>query len=285
MKTPLTYYGGKQGLADQIIQLFPPHRIYVEPFAGGAAVLFAKPPAERETLNDLDGEVMRFWRVVRDRPDELAAAVATTPYSRTEWRDAGLPAGDDVEDARRFLTRIDQSFSRSRESWSVPCIGRGRGRWQPGTWENLPPKILRAVQRLQGVALENSDALKVIERWDVPGSLIYCDPPYTGPLRTQPHKGYEHDDPDLWDPLVEQLLEVEHADVIVSGYPCEQSEVLEAMGWARRDLRMRRTVQARDGSALPLAPETVWMSPGIEAHESMTLIGAAALSNDQEAGQ
>ena len=68
MRTPLTYYGGKQKLARQIVALMPAHRVYLEPFAGGAAVLFAKPRAERETLNDLDGDIVRFWRAVRERP-------------------------------------------------------------------------------------------------------------------------------------------------------------------------------------------------------------------------
>jgi len=270
VRTPLTYYGGKQGMAEQIVQLFPAHRIYVEPFAGGAAVLFAKEPAERETLNDLDGDVMRFWKVIRERPEELAEAVATTPYSRAEWKASDQPAEDDVEAARRFLARIDQSFSRSRESWSVPC---GRGRWQPGTWRNLPPKILAAATRLQGVALESTDAIDVIARWDVEDCLIYCDPPYAGPSRTQPHKGYRHDDPDIWTRLVDQLLTVENAAVVLSGYPCEESVRLEDAGWTRRDLRRRRTVQAREGGTLPFAPEAVWLSPGIEAHGPLSLLG------------
>jgi hypothetical protein len=83
-RTPLTYYGGKQALSRQIVPLMPSHRLYLEPFAGGAAVLFAKPRAERETLNDLDGTIMRFWRVLRDRPDDLAEAVAATPYGNNQ---------------------------------------------------------------------------------------------------------------------------------------------------------------------------------------------------------
>ncbi len=147
MRTPLTYYGGKQLLAAQIVPLMPASRVYIEPFAGGAAVLFAKPRVERETLNDKDGWIMRFWRALRERPDELAAAVAATPYSRADWkaaeavRKSGVLPDDDVEAARLLLVDIDQSFSRSRSSWSVPCIGEGRGRWQPGTWDNLPPKL------------------------------------------------------------------------------------------------------------------------------------------------
>lgn len=262
LRTPLTYYGGKQRLARQIVPLMPEHRSYLEPFAGGAAVLFAKPPAERETLNDLDGTIVRFWRVLRDRPDELAAAVAATPYSRAEWQASREDTDDDLEAARRLLVEVDQSFSRSRESWSIPCIGQGRGRWQPGSWANLPPKIVAAATRLQGVALEHRDALELLPRWDKPDALIYCDPPYTGPRRTEPGKGYRVESDDLWPSLVDALLELRHAQVILSGYPCSEADRL---GWRRVALSMRRTVQSRDGDRLPHAPEVVWLSPTVPA--------------------
>lgn len=261
MRTPLTYYGGKQRLSAQIVPLMPPHRVYLEAFAGGAAVLFAKPRVERETVNDLDGQIMRFWRVIRDRPDELAEAVASTPYSRAEWRESRDGAtDDDIEAARRLLVNVDQSFSRSRESWSIPCIGDGRGRWQPGSWENLPPKILAAATRLQGVALEARDALELIPRWDRADAVIYCDPPYAGAHRTEPTKGYAVEPEGLWDGLVDVLSDIRHAAVILSGYPCEEAERLD---WRKVPLQMKRTVQARDGGELADAPEYVWLSPAI----------------------
>ena len=284
-RTPLTYYGGKQRLAAQIAALLPPHRVYLEPFAGGAAVLFAKPRAERETLNDLDGTVVRFWRALRDRPDELAAAVGNTPYSREEWRSAAAAeAEDDVEAARLLVVEIDQSFSRSRESWSPPTVGSSRGRWQPDTWRNLPPKLLAAAERLQGVALEHGDALELIARWDVPGCVIYCDPPYAGSHRLAPGHGYrvegeERGGPytqgsveELWDSLVGVLAKLEHAAVALSGYPCEQAERL---GWTEVRMRSRRTVQARPGNELELAPECVWLSPAAEQSQQALDFGAA----------
>ncbi len=263
MRTPLTYYGGKQALARQIVPLMPAHRVYLEPFAGGAAMLFAKPRCDRETLNDADDTIMRFWRALRDRPDELAAAVAATPYGRSEWRASrDEDASDDVEAARRLLVNVDQSFSRSRQGWSVPCLGDGRGRWQPGSWENLPPKLLAAAERLQGVALEHGDALSLIPKWDRDDAVVYCDPPYAGPLRTAPTKGYRvDDDGSLWPGLVDVLLGIEHAAVILSGYPCEQAERLD--GWRMVPLTMKRTVQSRAGGTLAAAPEVVWLSPAV----------------------
>jgi len=110
----------------------PAHRVYLEPFAGGAALLFAKPCASREVLNDLDGRVMRFWRTLREHPEELARAVALTPYSRREWEqcrvllDGGVEIADDVEAARQFVVWVDQSFSREGTGWSPPSIDHSR---------------------------------------------------------------------------------------------------------------------------------------------------------------
>ncbi len=252
MRTPLTYYGGKQALARQIVPLMPAHRVYLEPFAGGAAMLFAKPRCQRETLNDLDGTIMRFWRALRDHPAALAEAVAATPYGRQEWRDSRDGEGGgvtDVEAARRLLVNVDQSFSRSRQSWSVPCIGDGRGRWQPGSWENLPPKLLTAAQRLQGVALEHGDALEMIPRWDRADALIYVDPPYTGALRTSSN-GYAVDDDDgtLWSRLVPVLAEVGQASVIPLRLPVRRSRCARLENGPTADEAHRAAPRGRHAS-------------------------------------
>lgn len=283
MRTPLTYYGGKQQIAAQIVALMPPHRAYLEPFAGGAAVLFNKPRAPRETLNDLDERVVRFWRALRERPEDLANAVAMTPYSRREWRASRMPdqavlggerVVDDVEAARQLLVEIDQSFSRSRSSWSVPCVGDGRGRWQPGSWENLPPKLIAAAERLQGVALEHGDAITMLQRWDRDDAVIYCDPPYVGEHRREPSKGYACDaDAELWDRLVDALAGIKHAAVILSGYPCEQAERLD---WQMLPLARKRTVTSKDGKPLANAPEVVWVNAHARVRHTPTLWEVAA---------
>lgn len=272
--TPLTYYGGKQMLAAQIVALMPAHTAYLEPFAGGAAVLFAKPPAERETLNDLDGQIMAFWRALRDRPDELASAVALTPYGRAEWEASREHADDEIEAARRLLVNIDMSFSRSRSSWSPPSMLKERkGRWQPRTWQDLPRRITIAAERLRNVCLERGDAIEMIPRWDLPDTLIYADPPYIGASRSKPGHGYRHDaTPDLWPRLIAALGEIRQAAVILSGYP---SDEVERLGWRSVSLRALKGVQARDGGSLPTAPETVWLSPNI-AERSPSLLDMEA---------
>lgn len=271
MRTPLTYYGGKQRIAAQIVAMMPSHRVYLEPFAGGAAVLFAKPRAHRETLNDLDGAVVAFWRIVRDRPDELAAAIELTPYSREEFatcRDGVDGADDDLERARRLLVSIEQSYSRSGASWSPPSLPKGRrGRWQAGTWENIPDRIVAAAERLRGVALENTDAVAMLERWDLDDAVIYADPPYTGDERLDfakkkmKSRGYREDDhPDLWPGLVDALLELRKAAVILSGYPCAAAERLEEAGWYRIAMPSPRIAGITEGKRVEGAPETIWVN-------------------------
>jgi DNA adenine methylase len=88
VKPPFAYYGGKTTLAPIIANLLPQHEHYVEPFAGSLAVLLAKTPSRAETVNDLDGDLVTFWRVLRDRPDELERACALTPHSREEYEQA-----------------------------------------------------------------------------------------------------------------------------------------------------------------------------------------------------
>lgn len=258
-RTPLPYYGGKQRLAERIVTLMPRHTAYLEPFAGGAAVLFAKPRAARETINDLDGQVMGFWRSLRNRPEELAAAIYATPYGRTEWELCSEPAGGDLEAARRFLVNVGQSFSRERSAWSAPT--RRDGGWRPGTWSKLPAQLLVAADRLRGVCLECGDALQLISRWDLPGTVIYLDPPYVGKHRKRKDKGYRCDaGPDLWPDLVDTLLRVKRAAVLLSGYPCAEAEHL---GWRSVPLPAKRSVSAAEDEGLARAPETLWLSPTV----------------------
>jgi DNA adenine methylase len=123
---PTNYYGGKARLAPWIASLLPVHRTYVEPFAGSAAVLFAKRPSPTEILNDLDGQVVNFFQVLHERPADLARALALTPYARAEYQQlaAGFedPGLDELERARRWFVRVNQSISH--------LAGRGR----PSGW-------------------------------------------------------------------------------------------------------------------------------------------------------
>ena len=124
MKSPFAYYGGKMGMAPQIVSLMPEHRVYIEPFFGSGAVLLAKPPAPFEIVNDLDQALVTFWKVLRERTAELDMVCSLTPHSRVEYMRADLDADglDELEVARRFWVRVNQSFSATANrntGWSI----------------------------------------------------------------------------------------------------------------------------------------------------------------------
>ena len=209
MKPLISYYGGKQRMASYILPLLPPHTVYAEPFAGGAAVFWAKgrPVAGnndhyREALNDTNKALLALYRVGVSRPGDLLAMLDATPYSMAEyeqaWQIYNDPDADELDLAWAVYVQAQMSFSNK--------IGAG---WRRGvfsqnlavTWENRKGRLCRQLDRLRGVHLDCVDALDFIKLWDSPYTLFYCDPPYPGA-----HQGhYSGYTPGDFDALVEVL--------------------------------------------------------------------------------
>jgi DNA adenine methylase len=188
VKPPFTYFGGKTSIAERIAALLPSHGHYVEPFAGSLAVLLAKRPSRMETVNDLDGELVTFWRVLRDRPDDLERACALTPHSRAEHQAAFEPATDEIERARRVWVRITQGFgghSTRRTGWRYYQNPGGSNASMPAYLAGYAGRMGPAAVRLAMASLECLPALDLIAKYGRHSEvLIYADPPYLGSLRT-----------------------------------------------------------------------------------------------------
>jgi len=241
VKPPFTYFGGKTSIAKQIAALLPPHEHYVEPFAGSLAVLLAKPRARMETVSDLDGDLMNFWRVLRERPQDLERACALTPHSRAEYLACYEPASDDLERARRVWVNLTQGRGGQmrRTGWRYyadPAGGSSMAAYLAAYTGRLAP----AAERIAMVSLECLDALDVIRRYgSYPDVLIYADPPYPESVRARHHRGtvrgpqYRHElrtDGDHRE-LAEALLGCAAA-VVLSGYDSPlYGELYE--GWHR----------------------------------------------------
>lgn len=186
MKSPVPYFGSKQRIAPWIVSLLPAHEHYVEPFAGGLSVLLAKQPAAMETVNDLDGELMTFWRVLRDRPTELLRACMLTPHGRAELAATWDPTEDDLELARRIWCRLAQGRSGTLRNtgWRHYIDPAGSGTSMPGYLEAYANRLASAAERLHSVSLEALPALEVIARYGARTNvLLYVDPPYLGTTR------------------------------------------------------------------------------------------------------
>jgi DNA adenine methylase len=181
-KPPFAYYGGKQLLAQRLIALMPEHRHYVEPFAGSLSVLLAKPRAQMETVNDLDGDLVAFWRVLRDRPANLERACWLTPHSRTEREIAAKnPVDDELEQARRVWVQLSQGRTgrRTDTGWKHHQDARGTNRSMPYYLAAYCERIAPCSTRLAGVSLDSRPAVEVIEQYGRHDTtLLYVDPPY-----------------------------------------------------------------------------------------------------------
>jgi DNA adenine methylase len=230
IKHPLVrYHGSKWRIAPWIISCFPKHEIYVEPFGGSGSVLLRKERSRIEVYNDLDGEIVNLFQVVRDHGKELSRLIYLTPYSRSEYIKSFELTNDPIEKARRTLTR-------SFQGWGSGCITNVSGgkiarpengfcidwRVKKGgnrnhNWLNVPDTVMNIIERLQGVVIEELNYKDVIKKNDTKKTLFYIDPPYLSDVRDMGND-YRHEF--TTDDHVELagVLNTVKGSVIVSGY-------------------------------------------------------------------
>ncbi len=222
MNSILNYPGAKWGMAKEIVSLMPPHRSYLEPFFGSGAVLFNKPSSAIETVNDLDGDIVNFFKVLKERPDELAEAISLTPYAREVFDDAHENRGEgEFDRAYRFAirSRMGHGFKTYQKTgFKIDVYARERS-YCVNVWNRMPELLLEAAARLKQVQIENRPALELIQKFNYDNVLIYADPPYL--LNTRGGKQYrcEMNDQDHIDLLA--ALVKHKGYVILSGYPSE----------------------------------------------------------------
>ncbi len=237
LRPPVKWHGGKYYLAPQIVERLPEHHTYVEPFGGAASVLLNKEPSEIEVYNDLDERVTRLFRVLRTRGDEFAKLLALTPYSEVEFRDAAETVTDELEQARRDFVRWRLSLGGRGKNFSFTLhrVRRHMADVVSGYLSMIDEQLPPIIDRLRTVQIISRPAIEVIETWDSPDTVIYCDPPYVHETRS----------PGSRDVYGVEMSEADHRElaaalnncnsrVLLSGYPSELYEELYA-GWHRDD--------------------------------------------------
>ena len=240
MRPILRYHGGKWMLAPWIISQFPPHRVYIEPYGGAASVLLQKPRSYAEIYNDLDGEIVNVFRVVRDRGPELAQALELTPFARDEYRQSFEPTEDSFEQARRTILRSMAGFGSNALCREIKSGFRNNANRSGPTpahdWRNYPAKLVFLIERLRGVVIENKDAIELMRQHDGEQTLFYCDPPYVHETRSgKMHgwHGYTHEMSDEQHRAMAAVLRDLKATVIVSGYACDMYDKELFADWYR----------------------------------------------------
>jgi DNA adenine methylase len=237
----LRYHGGKFRLAPNLIALFPDHQIYTEAYGGGGSVLMLKPRCYSEIYNDLDGEVVNVFRVLQNRKHaaRLEAALRLTPFARAEFELSYKHTRSDVERARRTIIRSFMGFGSdsitrtkgSNRTWLIKSNSYNRmmtgfrsnsnrsGSTAASDWANYPDRIHEFVDRLQGVFIENRNALTILEKMDREDALHYVDPPYPFLQRSDIRPRYSHEMTDKDHSRLSDLLHSLKGMVIISSYP------------------------------------------------------------------
>jgi DNA adenine methylase len=253
---PLKWHGGKSYLAGRIVALMPRHLHYVEPYAGGLAVLLARDPGERrlwkadapakfrgvsEVANDLHRDLTNFWRVLQDVDAfaRLHRTLQAVPFSEVEWQDArdGLlrcPEADPVRRAAWFFVLNRQSLAGRMDAFTGITRTRTRGdrNAEVNAWWNAIDGLPAVHRRLRDVLVLNRPALDLIRGHDGPDTLFYLDPPYLHQTRAAtdvygPHEMSEADHRELLGVLLGC-----RGKVMLSGYPNDLYDRALA-GWTR----------------------------------------------------
>lgn len=223
-KIAFGWYGGKYSHLDFILPLLPKTRHFCEPFGGSAAVLINRKPSKVETYNDLDGEVVNFFKVLRDEPEALIEKLEHTPYARAELgRAIKAEPESEIEAARQFFVKARQTRTGLAQAstvgrWAYDVKGSRSGmagvcsRWQGGI------RGLEVVaERLKRVQIESLPALEIVEKYDSKGTLFYCDPPYVLDSRSS-GKAYRHEMKDEEHQKLAELLHEVSGKAAISGY-------------------------------------------------------------------
>ena len=261
LRPPVKWHGGKRYLAGRIIESFPPHRIYLEPFGGGASVLLNKQPVEVETYNDLDLRITRLFRVLRDDGERFLEKVRLIPYSQVEFENAEEYVVDatDLEMAICDFVRWRQSFGGKGQSWSY-TTGRARGGMagDVNAWWTAIEMLPQIINRLRRVQIICQPAVEAIHRFDHKEGLIYCDPPYVHGVRCQASTnvyGVEMSDDDHR--ALASTLRSCKAKVVLSGYPSPLYDELY-VGWRTIDFDIAN--HAAGGRSKARETERLWLN-------------------------
>lgn len=245
------WYGGKFSHLDWLLPLLPECSHYCEPFAGSAAILLNRRPSPVETYNDVDGEVVNFFKVLREEKARLIEAIGLTPFSREEFAkacqlDPLLPA---FERARRFYVRARQVRTGLAQTASVGrwanCINTSRNgmsgvisRWLGGVED-----LAFIAERLLRVQIENRPAIDVIRLYDSKDTLFYCDPPYVHDTRGDT-KSYSYEMTNDEHRQLAQTLNSVNGSVAISNYQCDLMDELYPTPRWKKHLSPLKTIHS-----------------------------------------
>lgn len=284
MKAPtrplLRYFGGKWQLRHWIIEHFPPHRFYAEPFAGAASVLLGKEPCkDGEVINDLNGEVINLYRVMQsaDQSQDLMARLDWTPYAHAELLLSQKSTDDPIEQARRLVVRsffgieVSGVAAGKKTGFRMGNVdlrredqdGKRTFRNCAKDWDNWKTALPMIRERLRNVMIYQRDAFEFIDLMDSRQCLLYVDPPYHPLTRSETRYAVDFTI-EQHDVLVSRLLRCE-AMVVLSGYDCVDYLALSKAGWRKAERESRANMSLRRRK------ECLWINPAAQQKDLVSV--------------
>lgn len=233
----MKYPGSKWSIANWIINFFPEHHSYLEPFFGSGAVLFNKQRSNIETVNDLDGRVVNLFECIKSDPEKLARLIYLTPYSREVYEKAYQENPEDkFEAALNFYIRLNMGHgfrtTGEKVGWKNDVQGRERA-YAAKNWCDLPEMLMEAAERLRGVQIENRPAIELMDRFNYKNVLVYLDPPYMPEVRHGKQYKCEMFDHESHEEILE-AAKAHKGPVLISGYDTElYNDMLR--GWHKEE--------------------------------------------------
>jgi DNA adenine methylase len=256
------WYGGKFGHLEWLLPLLPKAHHYCEPFSGSGAVLLNQEPSPVETYNDIDGDVVNFFRVLRDRHEELIRSIALTPFSREEFHlaiNGSVQGVSDLERARRFYIRARQARTGLAQTATLGrwanCKNTSRAGMSGAVsrWLGGVNALNDIAHRLLRVQIENRPAIDIIRLYDDEKTLFYCDPPYMHETRGDSKAyGFEMTNEQHWE--LAETLQQSKGMVAISGYRCDAMDTWYKE-WRRFDARAKPIHSTKQ-----MRQESLWMN-------------------------
>lgn len=213
----LHYYGGKWNMASKIINHFPAHKTFVDVFAGGGSITFRKPRSHNEILNDINGEVVNLFKVLRDSNSILREKLELTPYAREEYEKCREPSDDSVEAARRTIVKSWLGIGDSVDNETGFRVSLSQGGGVTSAFVKYTDHMWTYARRLRGVVIENMDYEEILKRYDRRDTLFYLDPPYVANQRSKKH-AYKFDWDDADHHRLFKAISTINGMFVLSGY-------------------------------------------------------------------
>ncbi len=248
MKPVLKYPGAKNRISGWICSRIPKHEVYLEPYFGSGGVFFNKEPSRIETINDLDENVVNFFKVIREFPEEFIARLQLTPYARKEYENAFIvDINDDIiEKARKFAIRCWMGFGCSNRYQNG--FRTSQQHTSPSTtkqWSEFIKILPYAAERLKRAQIECKPAIKLLEMYNTKDVFIYLDPPYMPDIRKKylyVHESTYQDHEELLKVIVSHP-----GRILISGYECDlYNKMLKNWNFESRLTRVEAGIQRRE---------------------------------------